>query len=166
MEKVNLRMKARKGSPKMKQSGMLGTVNVEFLNKDKSKALIRIDGIVVRKSKKKGQRPWVAMPQVEYQDKNGDTQYKTVVKIAPDEEIGDEEGFKFYFDSLVLKALKKAIEAGDDDEERKPKPKPKEQSSDWDDDDDDKDEKPKKKDESWDDDDSGSDNDNDDEDIW
>ena len=167
MEKVNLRVKARKATPRMKKFNILGSANVEFLNKDKSKVLVSIENISVRKSKKKGQRPWVAMPQVEYQDKDGETKYKTIVKIAPDEDMNEEGGFKEYFDNMILGALKKAIQAGDDDEEEKPRQKPKPKSNEWGDDDDEE-EKPRKKekprdDDEWEDADS---NDDDDDEIW
>ncbi len=167
MEKVNLRVRVRTATPRMKKFNILGNADVEFLNKDKSKVLISICGISVRRSKKKGQRPWIAMPQVEYQDKHGETQYKTIVKIAPDEEIGEEGGFKEYFDNIILAALKKAIKSGNDDTEE-PRQKPKKHKNEWADED--EDEKPRKKKQQKDDDneweDADSKDESDDDEIW
>lgn len=167
MEKLNFRVKARKASPKARKYGILGNATVELLNSDKSDTLILIDNIAIRKSKKKGQRPWISMPQIEFQGRDGETQYKTVVKIAPNEDMDDEDGLKAYFDGLILNALKKAMKSGDDDDEPRRR-KPKKQRSkkrrrkpepEWDDDDDD--------DEPFDDDNEWEDaDDDDDEDIW
>ena len=95
------------GTENQTNAGILANVTVYLWNEDKSQVIFQLEDFAIRQTR--DGRPFVAGPQREYQAQ-GQKRYRKIVKVAPQEEISNNEGYRARFENFIMGEYNRALQ--------------------------------------------------------
>ena len=95
------------GTENQVNAGILANVVVYLWNEDKSQVVFQLEDFCIRRTR--DGRPFVAGPQREY-TAQGQKRYRKIVKVAPQEEIGNNEGYRARFENYIMSEYNRTLQ--------------------------------------------------------
>jgi hypothetical protein len=97
------------GTEKQLNVGILANVTVYLWNEEKTAVIFQLEDFCIRRSR--AGQPFVAGPQREYTSQ-GQKRYRKIVKVAPQEPIEQQDGYRARFESFVMGEYNRALQQG------------------------------------------------------
>jgi len=95
------------GNANQVNAGIMATVTLYLWNAQKDAVLFEVNDIMIRRKRDGGL--FVSMPQKQF-EVNGEKRYKKLVKVAPQEEISNQTGYRARFEAVVMQHYNEALQ--------------------------------------------------------
>ena len=90
-------------------SGLMAIIKLYLWNTEKTAVLFEINDSIIRRKRDGGL--FVAMPADKFEI-NGEVRYKKIVKVAPQEDINCQDGYRVKFETFVMDHYNKMLQNG------------------------------------------------------